>query len=454
MQLKLPTKIAESVLKGVSGVFSALGFIYMYGQDLIQAWSGWIFGICTLALLVSLYLKNKVWARSLQIIVVVFLVLFVGNLVREKIRARRYDAEEELANVTLGFADGYGSCLQKISIGDRKLLEEAVRDEKMDYLLVPTSVSDSTLLRGIERKQKDIITVQDSYEIDKKLLKSDYYIIAVYNRNNRLKYRQSIIVLPESVSIAMKGVTYLSSDNDWDEGFRCLRKSDSLGNAGATLLLAKWLSIGLGKEPASKETVDSLTAAAAAKGAREACYKIGSSILESEKTSREERAKAEETLLRACTLKRVASHYDIAIAFKAIQLLNEFYLSTGRVRDAYKLTKKNYKKLPNPNVGYKLHLDNCLLRGKYSEAVAIVKEAEPKGFPYAFLVHARMAQMGLGMEKDLGEAERLYRYCADTLGIPMAYRELAQLYREQEGDSPRAEFLEGLADVDFKGRVE
>lgn len=452
MQLKLPTKIAESVLKGVSGVFSALGFIYMYGQDLIQAWSGWIFGICTLALLVSLYLKNKVWARSLQIIVVVFLVLFVGNLVREKIRARRYDAEEELANVTLGFADGYSNSLREIPLKDRKWLEEAVRDEKMDYLLVPTSVSDSIFLRGIARDPKIITSFKNSPGIGKKQFHSDYYIIAVDKTHLKkgLKYRQSIIVLPESVSIAMKGVTYLSSDNDWDEGFRYLRKADSLGNAGATLLLAKWLSIGLGKEPASKETVDSLTAAAAAKGAREACYKIGSSILDSEKTSREERAKAEEALLRACTIKRVASHYDIAIAFKAIQLLNEFYLSTGRVRDAYKLTKKNYKEFPNPNVGYKLHLDNCLLRGKYSEAVAIVKEAEPKGFPYAFLVHARMAQMALYH----GEAEELYRYCADTLGIPMAYRELAQLYREQEGDSPRAEFLEGLADVEFKGRVE
>lgn len=465
------------VLESVTGVFSVVGFFVLRALYFVQThvsgvlWVSLALLVIGAAMLGMSKVKNEGEDESKRKSIIIgigkclfaaalpFLTLsLVFGYLNEK-DSDRYTASAALANETISLVNSY-SLKSKSHMYD--WMPDAIISDQVIYLLVPSTVSPEVFTNSVADKDKKakwwrehknaIWALFAISEVgDGILYQGKYNVAVVYKpiikKNNSLK---RCIVLDESVAHVMKGSVY-SSRGRWEECYRHFEIADSLGNAAATFYLARLYTNGYGIDPKPKKG-DSLLLEAARKGARPACVEMGERILNNPASSKSERYEAERYLKNAITLHETVGFADMSIHVRAVQILDDYYRRTERYKDAYRLTKNAMREIAELNVKYKLHLDNCLLNGKYAEAAKLVEEGENVGYPYAYIIHAKMLTDGIGMEQNFEEAERLYLSVSDSVSV--AYRGMADLYRKMGRPEEEVAFWRSLYKSNYSRRVD
>lgn len=329
---------------------------------------------------------------------------------------------------------------KNLSEDGREWFAPAVKNDDVKYVLVPYGITPENLGNSafdskLVLKDSPIGQMRMLFSIvpmpmmgDTYSIKSKYYLAALYKPHLKKGNRFGrCIELPLSVNIVMMACEAINRA-DFDMARELLHKADSLQNGAATYLLSTMYFNGFGDYP-DKEVAMQLIEKAVTRGSRAAKVTIADKILKDLTSSTIQKAKAEDYLRRAVVLGTVASLSTVDYAQYALALLQSYYTSTRRFRDAYKLTKECMMAYDNPNVKYNYHLQNCVNLGKFREARIIIEEGESQGLPACYIMHARLLSKGLGYKQDVLEAEKLLRFTADSLRCPV-YEDLSILYNE------------------------
>ena len=440
---------AGAVLGSASAILSVLAFLVAHVRHGIVAYSGPILALSLAALAVLLLLKlrrvDNYITRTLSVFFF-FLIcltgLFRGILWQRNIRS----SEEELICDATSTLASFCSAIEGTSHLDW------IRDGEAVFFLCPDNVTGEGLLTDFPvppemDNPEAYVPVLFGGQVDS--LSFRYKVAAVYGQLVPAGYDEKTYRrLPESCFLTYEGVKAFTSRN-WSEAKTCLEKADSLGNGVASYYLHLIHDLGCGQVP-DKDSAKVYLGRSSDLGYRVARYDIGKEILSDPSSSSLSRAEAEDILARAALVSDIADGSILQHCIDAGDLLQQYYRSSGRLGKALRVSRAMYSDYL-PDLKYTSYLDNCLLKGRYRKARALIKEAESSGgkYPYAYCVHARMLYTGSGVAKDTAEAERLLRYAADSLGYRLALKELSLLYSAM-GDENKAELWQRLYDIDFK----
>lgn len=464
--VKQQQKSVSSGLKWVwrllSSTISIVGFFFLNSHSIIEAYSSWIIVLCFLVLIGCHFFRESELSKDIAIFAG-FMLLFtlIGLFVSYKKEEDNTD-NELLSDVTMFITEEFPSIVDNPDRG--RWLPEAIKSGRVAYILVPPDTNmeadgyfdksfggiidaDSTMLHAF------MMTINEN----ETKVASRYNLLILsgprFNERKKLDKRIGIILPGKGISAVLDGILEMNQGN-WDAA-RCLfEKAESLGNAAGAYHLARWYKSGYGREPdknSARESKNKMRMAAE-NGSREARVELGRMYLLDSVSTPLQRVDGEKYLRKAALVKTVATLNNISCSRRALDGLNDYLRAVKRFKEAYELTKDSYAELNDPYFRYVSHLDNCLSRKEYTEALDIIREGELEGFGYCYLVHAGLLTNGKGLKKDYAEAEKLLRYAADSLDYYPAYRGLADLYRKADVDG--CEFWERLYEARYSNRVE
>ena len=328
-------------------------------------------------------------------------------------------------------------------------------DEFCDYVFDPNAV----IKDDPDEKRIGIYPLHLTQRKEK--VKTKYLMALVYTPHlYRGREFSGAIQVPTSAFHVLKGMIKKSELN-WLEAKGLLERARSENNAAASYYLSRMCRSGLGDEPDFKQA-DILLKEAAERGSRRARYEWGLDVLKDTNVAMFdlEKSMAEELLVKASCLKETIGSVTAAeLSRKSILCLNDFYRSCGKENGskkyfykAFLLTKRGNRAFTDTEVKYVAYLDNCVSLKRYKKALDIIEEGKKEKQPYCYLVHADMYSKGKGVEVDYEKAEKLLRFAADSLNCYLAYRELAELFRESGKEG--VEFWERLYDIKFSNTIE
>lgn len=450
MNSKLAIK-PSVIIGGVSTLFSALSFIVMYINHFMTAYSLIIILICFITIILCLLIHRQ-WMNSLLIFASTLLLLSLLSNCFAKIESHKTEEEELISDVTYCIVEQFKN-------KNKDWVYDAINHDSLNFILIPSSKDVKQFLYDINENLASIGYLGVQYnvcllfaEMQSKIICGKYLILMtdlseIELLNNQHSYWT---VLPHSCLEAVLGQIDMNNHN-YQSAKEHYFMADKLGNATGTYFLAKWYATGYNMCPDNNKE-DELLKKAASNGSRAARMDWGKKTLISLRATEWERGEAEDYLLRSSRIKTVIYKYIVDVARESVKVLDEYYRAEYRFRDAYNLTKKNYRYFQDDEIKYNNHIDNCLSMGRYDEALDIVTEGEKVNHPYCFFTHAIMLMNGMGMHRDYSKAEHLLRFAADSLNYRLSYKGLADLYRITNRSG--VDFWEGLYEANFDNRIE
>ncbi len=482
-------------LSWVDMLLSFVSFLLAYFGHLIIAFGNYIDVGLSLVLFFSIFIfltkkrayKNKqeeryknqvVWAKYICIFTSVFLFLTIGAQLFDNFRKRFPSKNEMIADCTTGVVD----MIIKVKHGQGGVVEywENIGEVVRNGWVRDAILNDQVVLALIERNEDIGQFVVDSYNPDKvvvkKVKRDEYRVTGHYfsigtgwydkipaqgNKTLLFLYKPDLRedwngegceVLPEHVTSTLKGA-YLQDEFNWDESLPLLLKADTLGNAGASFLLAQRYERGCGQEPDFDNKRKYYLKKAADGGSRIARVLWADDVLMDRSVGRLQKAEAMELLNRVSYMNTVATPEAVDCAQGALEILSLYYSVQGKYRKAYKAARESFDIFKNPEVHYTLLLNSCINCGDYDAAKKIIKQGKRVRHPNCYVAQAFMLSKGLGgYKKNVKAAEEQLLFAADSLGYSEAYRVLADLY-EQEGAPERdVEFWRKLCEVKFNAK--
>lgn len=439
------------IISGVSTLFSALSFIVMYINHFMTAYSLIIILICFITIILCLII-HKQWMDSLLIFASFLLFLSLLSNCFAKIESHKAEERELISDVTYCIAEQFKN-------KNEDWVYDAINRGNLYFVLIPSSKNIKQFLYDINENLNSIGYFRLQYnvclllaEMQSKIIYGKYLILMTDLSEIELLNKRHCYwtVLPHSCLEVALGQIDMNNHN-YQSAKEHYFRADSLGNATGTYLLSKWYATGYNMYPDENKESE-LLKKAASRGSRAARMDWGKKTLISISATEWERGEAEDYLLRSSRIRMVAYKYTIDVARESVKILDEYYRTEDRFRDAYNLTKKSHRYFQDDMIKYNNHLDNCLSMGRYDEALDIVIEGEKKNYPYCFFTHAIMIMNGLGTYRDYSKAEHLLRFAADSLNYRLSYRGLADLYRKTNRSG--VDFWEDLYDANFDNRIE
>ena len=258
--------------------------------------------------------------------------------------------------------------------------------------------------------------------------------------------------LSPSVNFTVAGLL-LMNKNEWDNAFRVLNEAFCQGNGVAGYYLYFAYANGLGVDKDTDESMNYLKESADL-GYRRAQQEYGQILLAREGDV--DNAMGLQYLQKATLLSDFSYYSTLTYLHRAIDDLQDYYHGTKQYEKAYSFTKNLIKESGIEDLTYQYHLDNCILSGRYSEALDIIQKGQKsedfQNAGYCKVVQAKMLSEGLGVKKDFRKAEIALRFASDSLDYPFARKKLAELY-SQEGYEDEAAFWQRLYDIRFHSTI-
>ena len=455
---------------GVSTLLSIIAFVLLKVYHFLEAYSSIIIYVSAALAFVSLVLAIK--RERFWYLFIVFMVLLAlsGTLSKKRLAFENKATElEYLADATNSGTSLFSPKLFTTIQESAPWFLKAAADNQMLYILIPSKLDPIAVGRNAFDPDKIRI---DSPDLVMRILSPDYklfgkeavgeYIFAgLYKPHLKDGYSfKRCKVLDESVEITMSGIACVIY-GDYLKAKHLFEKADSMQNPVAAMQLAGLYSSGMAVSR-SVGTAQYFGKRSASLGCRAARVSVGWTILTDTTTSALARAQAEDYLIRASLVHSIISPSVLKNTREATDLLCEYYWSTRRFEDAYKLTRASIKKFDNPDILYYNHLYNCIYTNRLAEAKEIIARGEREGHPEAFAQHAAMLRQEIGYDKNLVEAEHLLKHAAELHPDPAnpsktmsskAYCLLEDVYLDA-ADSAGAHFWHRLAQIDFKGGID
>lgn len=476
-------RLPESALRAINWTATALSIAGVFAGHfmhwfLIPSVSALFFGVTLLLWLFSLaYCNSYSFCKHFRWWGFVLLLLFYGL----------YEYDNKLCKVdyynALVSDATEGICEGNYQYGDiaHTWIAEAYKNDELVFILINKDLSPDLwpyVIFNDEGHKEWVISKQNSGFLLPSLalynnhkngaipVTSDYVLVFANARfiNTRID-DERIIRLPASSLTVLRGMDlihgyqtdeYSLPVHEFDRGKDSLEKAASLGNPAASYYLSRLYEYGWGRDvdAKSKELADKYLKQAAKEGSRSARYILGKRILEDSESHLSNVGMAIEYLSSASQLNTVGTDYSLMRSIQAGDFLSKYYLQHGNTWRPYRLTSNFLKSFDYDEYRCSLHLQSCIAREKYEEALEIIRLGEyqmQKPESFCYFIHAEMLMHGLGVEEDLAKAEQLLRYSTDVLGDSDAYSLLADLYRKQGRDG--ADFLDSLSSIQFNPNV-
>ena len=461
----------DAKVTGLSTIFSAVAFVVLKFLNIVAAYPGIILIICIVGVFSSfIFFTRKDKARWFLLSVsVVMLLLLAWFGRRNRIAEQKASESELLADATdAGVSWFTDPSLFRYVHDSLSWFIPAVQNDEMVYVLVPSKISPQAVGRNamdFRRHQKDSLDkemwmIYTYQKVIAQTLQGEYNLVGIYKPHMKDGYEfKRCKLLPESVAITIKGAALLKTDVLAAK--RLFEKADSMNNPAATQQIALMYSDGIGMTP-DREIAKKVAKRAAIGGSRMARLLYGRLVLLDSTYSNYDKTVAEEMLKRATVINTVASPAAHNYAQYANDMLSQYYWSTRRYEDAYKVTKSSIEAYPNPDVLYYNHFYNCIFTNRIDEAKSLIEEGKKEGNPNAYAMHAEMICRGLGYEKDYIQAESLNFKAIETAFklnrplndfFPNMFRSMESLF-EDAADSTGAAFWGRLADINYNIRVD
>lgn len=451
----------KGVIGGVTSFFSIVFLAFAPNWFSAIAGSPYVAIILFISLLVCVRFREKEWAKSALYLIVPLCITSFISFGKTWLTERSANRGELVADATESLVQEY------LDEGVTEWFEDALESGDLVCFLLPsTSLKDDAgFLYDVNDIEK-YRAVADSLPSNNLQTKICHYDNKNTKKETRAKYllgyanrrflkdgwdrKYDVEILPGSTQTVIHGVKNLSH-NRWEAAGRLFSQADSAGNAAGTKWLARWFSSGYGQAPDTSLYLSNLEKAAV-NGSRGARYVWSESVLKDKASSAVSKARAEDFLKRAASLKTLVTLATINYSEKSIQLLNKYYVSTGQNLKAYYCTRRYLRTFDDPYIRYSEHLANCLALGFNREALRIVRDGEKISQPNCFYIHGLMYAKGVAERKDPEKAEALLRYASDSLHYSKAYRGLAWLYDNTGRDG--AEFWYMMYMSDFNDEID
>lgn len=453
----------QSAIDLLTGVISAGMFILMTILNWFLAYSRQILIVFSLLLLLSLLAKYIIkkprlqqFARYCLIFCGVMVVLSAAGVVYARYHKKAADENTSLCDYTEAALDGIFSDLPWMSVD--KLQDNTTRF----YIGTRNNVSINELcerytvlpsiLSGVKGDTTVITPIFPVGGADN--ANSRTQLIAFNTKMARPGFEDNYLEpLPTSVNQTAAGLL-LMNRYQWEDALHVLGKAFNQDNGVAGYYLYFAHVNGLGTE-LNKERATQYLRQSADLGYRKAQLEYGQQLLE--KGGDIDIALGEKYLRKATHLSEFRAPPAMVSFHKAIDALQDYYIGTEQYRKAYSFTKDLIKETKLEYLTYQYHLDNCILTGRYSEALDIIQKGieskDPQEAGYCKVVQAKMFHEGLGVNKNISEAELSLRDASDNNDYPYARKMLAEFY-SQEGQEEEAAFWQRLYDIRFRSTIE
>lgn len=461
MSNKFPTIQPQTLIGGISTIFSTVGIFVLYAYHIITAYSIIIIPICCFIIIGSYFVKWK-WLKWVRISVGCILALSLIAGLFTWIEFSRGERDVLISDATASLLDAFNEDPED------EWINQSMENGKLVFFLLSTKENPKQFLyQECKKYYSTHVTPLSTFDVN-----YNFMTLTVTQKERTLQCKHTLgmtdldvlrsispsnkhcILLPASTLETVLG--HISLRNyDFQAAKKHFEIADSLGNATGTYLLSKWYETGFNCDPKDEHVrarAMQLLNKAAKKGSREARVKWSKNVLNNPASTDFERGKAEDFLRRASMLNTTATYRTAETTHEALKTLNNYYRTTGRFRKAYQTTRKSYKLFQDQSVRFCDHLDNCLSLGLYREARSLIEEGERLQYKYCHLIHAGMLMNGQGFNQDYNKAEQILRFVADSLNYAAAYKGLAELY--EKTDRNGVDFWEGLYNVQFDNRIE
>ena len=471
MTLRTTTLLASAKnLKEI--VIALLGGVGLYVSKVLAAWPGQLmllfFLVAFIALIVRSILKDeKKKARAKEVMTVAAALsffCFIGLLVRWY--STSSDSKNTLVNVMT--EDAVIADSRNIYwVTEDKLKEGGVCYLATKKVIQNLSDHDSAMLDLLVSKYFSIYIAKgelpnQSVVLHNKIPGNEYTLIIIDKNYLKGKLPPDYQILPSAVSLCVLGEKKLSA-GQWREAKELFHKAEEAGSAYAMFRRAQLYEGGydLAPDADSEQTARDLKKKAADQGYQLAQYEWGKDVLMDDKSSRTEKATAEEYLKKATKLTDARNNVSINTCRDAAgQLLYYYQVRRKDVLQSYILTRRLCRDYPEFSFPKREHIPNCIAMHRYRRAKQLIREFEAlprdsiykETLEYVFIDHARMYIEGKGVKKNLAEGERLLRYAADSLDFLPAWHELSEFYSRQ-GYQEEAEYCRRLFDMGYTNQL-
>lgn len=446
-------------------VMTTVGFVLLHGKHIITAYGEVLAIIAFVALIICIFIQEKEVACMISYVLVALLILITIEHTTSFLDKRQETAHELYSDITESIILDYQDKWREGGSSD--FLLYALNNDDCVIFYVPNSTDlDIIYDKIIDEDKRRFFILNGEYEngsidIMKGLgveyeghsLFSKYNLVLAYTPILKDDWSncKEISLVPSHVYLTIR--TFIDQYNDnYKKGYvDSLALADSLGNAFACYLLYLYYSEGHKTEPDLKLAHIYLNKAANT-GSRLARVILGEEHLNNRHASSYEKAIGIDLLKRAASLSSVATKSTVENAKEALSYLNKYYTETGQFKEAYKLTKNYINTFYDYDYAY--HVDNCIKREYYKEALSYISKGESERNAHCYYVHAEMLAKGLGVPRDIHKAEILYRFASDSLNYWPAYKGLYELFRDNECPQTRdTSFWKQLYTIKFSNRI-
>lgn len=443
-------------MSGISMVFSVLSFLVLKGVHVITAYYYYIIGISFVGLTVCFFYRKKINIIS----PVLFFVILIGC----SVAARKYSSslyERKQKNVLI--SDATIIIAEQMMLRNYEWLSDAINNDNILYLLTPFQIDLDKYILSIYDQSKVPIE-EDSLRyhyisgysmLDDEVIKGTYNVVAVLRSCLKDNFTSSndVKILPDHVHDVVKArVCHVKYD--WEGEKKALLFADSLGNPAASYYLALYYHSGYGFYPnESQDIARRYWKKAAESGVRMAKLYIASEILRDSLSSQFDRGLAIDYLTEASSPITIPMGTVWNTVYDSNYFLNYYYHSIGMNKKAYSCTQQAIKYNSDQRL-LALHLENCLICGRYDEALSLILKGEQRNDVMSFLIHAKMLAYGLGVEKNLKLAKDIVKYVINVLDQPIAYHYLSAIYKAEGKDSVMVEYVDTLGSINYRRHLQ
>lgn len=471
------SRISTSVLgvnwmaSGLSTIFSTISFFILKALNVVAAFPGLFILASVLGIVASfIFWSKKEVARWVVFSVsIVMLVLTSWQMNRNENENKKANQAELIADATdAGISLLTEPKIEKMVRDSISWFLPAVMEDQMMYVLIPSNLSPQAIGRNALDPKKievdspglEMRMIAPNYKVMGESLDGEYLFAGFYKPHLRDGYEfKRCKVLPESVAITIKAVALTRSDTRAAK--KLFEKADSMHNAVAADQIAVMYSRGVAVNRDVEEALR-ITKRAANEGSRRSRLTYGRLMLLDSTYSTYDKAVAEKMLKRVALVSTVVSKTISDYSEQATDLLCEYYWSTGRYEDSYRLTKQSTESYQNPNIIYFNHLYNCIYTDRVEEAKSLIADGEKAGNPSAYAMHGEMIRRGFGYEKDYSKAQELVGEAIRAAvelrqplhgSLPRLFDLMATVL-EDASDSTGAHFWKRLAEINFNTRID